>query len=273
MADDPKKNDDEKLEGEGSDDKSAKKPYGGESQESVTKIERRKTESGPPKSGDPAKSDDDGSIEKAAAKAAEDAGSDEPTVKPPSVKPGAKKTIGDDDDVEPTGAQTPIAKGVKPGDKKAPAAAAKKADDDDDDEDEVPVRRPASKTATTGKGAPATAATRKAAGGGGGGGGGGGSRPTGGEGQGKRRRASAESGGLILLLAGFLVVGNMALKGVASTRLDATKDERYSLSKKGTAHLLSTLKKPLNIKVFAPEGLATIDAFVRDLRDLLSEYV
>jgi hypothetical protein len=277
MADDPKKNDDEKPAGEG-EDKLAKKPYTGESKESVTKIERRRTESSPPKSDPPKSGDDDASIEKAAAKAAESAKSedDEPTAKPPSVKPVAKKPADEDDD-EPTGAQTPIAKSVKEPDKKPSAAAAKKVEvaeeeDDEDEEDEVPVRRPGAKTATTTKAAAAKTAPRKAGGGGGGAGGGGG-RPTGGEGEGKRRRASAESGGLILLLAGFLVVGNMALKGVASTRLDATKDERYSLSKKGTAHLLSTLKKPLNIKVFAPEGLATIDAFVRDLRDLLSEYV
>ena len=44
MADDPKKSD----ESEGAEDKPAKKPYSGESQESVTKIERRKSESGPP---------------------------------------------------------------------------------------------------------------------------------------------------------------------------------------------------------------------------------
>ena len=107
MADDPKKPTHDNAT-EGGDDPPAKKPYAGESQDSVTKIERRKNESSPPKSEDDPARSSDGSIEKAAAKAAEDAksGDDEPTWKPPSVRPLAKKSPSADesDDVEPTGA-------------------------------------------------------------------------------------------------------------------------------------------------------------------------
>ncbi len=87
----------------------------------------------------------------------------------------------------------------------------------------------------------------------------------------RKARAAGESGGLMLVAAGVLVLGNMALSNVV-VRYDATRDEKWTLSKKGTTHLLSTLTKDLKIKVYAPEGLATIDAFVRDLRDMLEEY-
>jgi ABC-type uncharacterized transport system involved in gliding motility auxiliary subunit len=87
----------------------------------------------------------------------------------------------------------------------------------------------------------------------------------------RRTRAAGESGGLLLISAAALVLGNLAIQNVV-LRVDATRDEKWTLSKKGTTHLLSTLTKDLKIKVYAPEGLATIDAFVRDLRDLLEEY-
>lgn len=87
----------------------------------------------------------------------------------------------------------------------------------------------------------------------------------------RKTRAAGESGGLLLISALALVLGNLAIQNVV-LRYDATREEKWTLSKKGTTHLLSTLTKELKIKVYAPEGLATIDAFIRDLRDLLEEY-
>lgn len=215
----------------------SKKPEG-ESDESVTKIEKRKSE--PP-----------AETTKADSKAAEDdspTGAQTPIAKktedaPKSVKAsgGPKKVVVADDDDEGEDEDD------EPGPKKRAASsrasdrASSKARDDDDD-------RPAVKR-------PAPVARKDS------------------EGESRRTRASGESVGLLLVSAAVLVVGNLALQGTSRFRIDATRDEKFTLSKKGTAHLLSTLTKPLHIKVYSPEGLATVDAFIRDLRDLLGEYV
>ncbi len=58
----------------------------------------------------------------------------------------------------------------------------------------------------------------------------------------------------------------------AYTRLDTHRNERYTLSK-GSGRLLSTLKTPIQVDAYVPKaGLAQLDAFVRDLTDLLKEY-
>lgn len=241
MAEDPKSKSSDK-----DGDEKPKKSYSGESDESVTKIERpRKTDSGAPET-KAAEGDDDG---------------EKPAKKP--SEPGQKsKTV--EVEGEPTGAQTPVAlKATEKSDKPDAKAAKKVVEKVVEDDDEPPVRRPgkdakpAAKKPAAGSSAAATSATSRSIE----------------EGVGRRRRASAESGGLILLFAGFLVLGNLALKSFTAGRYDSTREERFSLSKKGTGHLLETLKKPLAITVYAPEGLATVDNFVRDLRDLLSEYV
>jgi ABC-type uncharacterized transport system involved in gliding motility auxiliary subunit len=92
-----------------------------------------------------------------------------------------------------------------------------------------------------------------------------------GAGAAQRTRASGESWAFIGVAAAAVVGINLVLTPV-TLRVDATREERFTLSKTGTAHLLSTLKKDLKITVYAPSGLANIDAFVRDLKDLLNEY-
>jgi ABC-type uncharacterized transport system involved in gliding motility auxiliary subunit len=158
--------------------------------------------------------------------------SDRPETEGDDEAPKAKAKAASDDD-EP--APKPKAK------RSASAGGPVKAKRRDDDEDAPRVKRPA---------APTGARVRDDA---------------------RKTRAAGESGGLMLVAAGVLVLGNMALRNVV-VRYDATRDEKWTLSKKGTAHLLSTLTKDIKIKVYAPEGLATVDAFIRDLRDLLEEY-
>ena len=51
------------------------------------------------------------------------------------------------------------------------------------------------------------------------------------EAEGRRTRASGESVGLLLVVGGALVLGNLAMQGVSRLRVDATKEERFSLSK------------------------------------------
>jgi ABC-type uncharacterized transport system involved in gliding motility auxiliary subunit len=229
------------------DNKDDKKTGSGESDESVTKIEKRL--SSPPES---AKEDAKEDTKKAAVDDDSPTGAQTPIAKksedaPRSVKPAggpSKKVVVQDDEDDEDDAPKPKKKPIAAAAAKKRAAASSSADDDDDDDDDRPaVKRPAP-------------VPRKDS-----------------EGESRRTRASGESIGLLLVVAAVLVVGNLALMGTSRFRIDATREEKFTLSKKGTAHLLSTLNKPLHIKVYSPEGLATIDAFIRDLRDLLGEYV
>ncbi|MBI2388863.1 MAG: GldG family protein [Deltaproteobacteria bacterium] len=205
----------------------------GESDESVTKIEKRKSEA--PAETKPVVALADDSPTGAQTPIAKRAEEGPKSVKP--TEPKVKTVVVDDTHASDAGEEPT---------RKVPAKKAAAKDAAEEDEDERPaVKRPAP-------------VPRKAADG---------------PGDGRKTRASGESVGLLVVVGAVLVVGNLAMQGAGRARIDATREERFTLSKKGTGHLLSTLTKELKIQVYAPEGLATVDAFIRDLRDLLSEYV
>ena len=216
------------------DDETKDKPAD-ESAESVTKIEKRKSE--PPTDAKKAAPEDDSptGAQTPIAKAKGDETPKSKSSEDDGEKPKKPKVVikDEDEDEAPRPAKKAAAK------KKPPISSQ---GDDDDDDDRPAVKRPAP-------------VPRRDS-----------------ETESRRVRASGESIGLLVVVGGALILGNLAMQGAARFRIDATKEERFSLSKKGTAHLLSTLNKPLKITVYSPEGLATVDAFVRDLRDLLSEY-
>ncbi len=87
----------------------------------------------------------------------------------------------------------------------------------------------------------------------------------------KRQRAATESGVLILIVAGILVAVNALSALGGYKRIDTTKAERFTLSK-GSANLLHSLKQNMRAEAYVTKGLPKLDAFVRDLRDLLQEY-
>jgi ABC-type uncharacterized transport system involved in gliding motility auxiliary subunit len=87
----------------------------------------------------------------------------------------------------------------------------------------------------------------------------------------KRTKAAAESGVLLLVIAGILIAANVLSTLGAHKRFDATKSEKYTLSK-GSGNLLRSMKQNLQIDAYVTRGLPKLDAFVRDLRDLLQEY-
>ncbi len=87
----------------------------------------------------------------------------------------------------------------------------------------------------------------------------------------KRKKTSLESGALIVVVAAILAAVN-ALSGLGIyTRKDVTKAEKYTLSK-GSGNLLRSMKQELTMEAYVTKGLPKLDAFVRDLRDLLQEY-
>src|SRR6516165_3116657 len=87
----------------------------------------------------------------------------------------------------------------------------------------------------------------------------------------KRKKTALESGVLILLVAAILVAVNALSSLGAYSRVDVTKTQRFTLSK-GSGSLLKSMKQQLTVDAYVTRGLPKLDAFVRDLRDLLQEY-
>src|SRR5580698_3951540 len=87
----------------------------------------------------------------------------------------------------------------------------------------------------------------------------------------KKTKAATESGVLILIIAAILVAVNaLGVLGIHK-RIDTTKNEKFTLSK-GSGNLLRSLKQNMQVDAYVTRGLPKLDAFVRDLRDLLQEY-
>src|SRR5271166_2122090 len=87
----------------------------------------------------------------------------------------------------------------------------------------------------------------------------------------KKRKSSLESGALILVVAAILVAVNALSALGVYARKDVTKAEKFTLSK-GSGNLLRSMKQQLTVDAYVTKGLPKLDAFVRDLRDLMQEY-
>src|SRR4051794_39485763 len=87
----------------------------------------------------------------------------------------------------------------------------------------------------------------------------------------RKSRARAETGIYLIVVAAILVVANI-ISFRAYKRVDATKNERFSLSK-GSARLVAEgLGKDLDITLYVTRGLPKHEAFIQDLTDLMNEY-
>src|SRR5271165_874246 len=87
----------------------------------------------------------------------------------------------------------------------------------------------------------------------------------------KRQKTAIESGVLILIVAAILVAVNALSALGIFARKDVTESEKFTLSK-GSGNLLRSMKQTLAVDAYVTKGLPKLDAFVRDLRDLLQEY-
>src|SRR3954468_15661740 len=85
-----------------------------------------------------------------------------------------------------------------------------------------------------------------------------------------RRRAAAQTGLYLVVVSGIVVFVNLLSAG-AYTRLDTTKNERYTLSK-GSGALVQSLKEPLNVDAYVNTKLPKLKVFVQELTDLLRSY-
>ena len=88
--------------------------------------------------------------------------------------------------------------------------------------------------------------------------------------QDKKRKDAAQAGLYLAVIVAIVVVANM-LSSKVYVRSDRTQAERYTLSQ-GSGRLLQGLKGPVEVDAYIKTGLPQLDAFVRDLTDLLKEY-
>src|SRR5688572_21658463 len=86
----------------------------------------------------------------------------------------------------------------------------------------------------------------------------------------RRKKASTESG-VLLLVVGLILLALNALSFFVYFRKDATKAEKYTLSD-GSGRLLRGMKGEMKVEAYVTKGLPKLDAYVRDLRDLLQQY-
>ncbi len=87
----------------------------------------------------------------------------------------------------------------------------------------------------------------------------------------RKQKAATESLVLLLVLALICVAVNALGAFGLYIRKDETHVERYTLSQ-GSGRLLKSMKQNMSVDAYVTRGLPKLDAFVRDLRDLLQEY-
>ena len=86
----------------------------------------------------------------------------------------------------------------------------------------------------------------------------------------RKKKAATESGVLLFVAFAILIAVN-ALSYFMYVRKDMTKTEKYTLSN-GSKHLIREMKGEMKVEAYVTRGLPQLDAFVRDLRDLLQQY-
>jgi ABC-type uncharacterized transport system involved in gliding motility auxiliary subunit len=87
----------------------------------------------------------------------------------------------------------------------------------------------------------------------------------------RRKKAAAETTLYLVIIAAIVVVANLIAFTGVHKRVDMTKNERFTLSQ-GSGRLVGSLKSPLHVDAYVTKGLPKLEAFVRDLTDLLKLY-
>jgi hypothetical protein len=88
----------------------------------------------------------------------------------------------------------------------------------------------------------------------------------------RKKKAATESGALLFIIAAIVVAVN-TLSYFMYWRKDMTKAEKYTLSE-GSGRLVRSIHdgEKIHVDAYVTRGLPKLDAFVRDLRDLLQQY-
>lgn len=87
----------------------------------------------------------------------------------------------------------------------------------------------------------------------------------------RKTKAATQTGVYLVIVAIIVVIANIMAYAGLHKRLDLTRNERFTLSQ-GSARLVQSLKSPIHVDAYITKGLPKLDAFVRDLTDLLKLY-
>src|SRR5215510_8687251 len=81
----------------------------------------------------------------------------------------------------------------------------------------------------------------------------------------RKAKAAAETSVYLVVVAAILVVVNIIAYVTVHKRIDVTRSQ-------GSGRLVGSLKSPIQVDAYVTKGLPKLDAFVRDLTDLLRLY-
>lgn len=87
----------------------------------------------------------------------------------------------------------------------------------------------------------------------------------------RKQKAATLSGIFLLFLAVIAVLGNMLAYG-SKARIDATENERFTLSEGSKRLVREELSEKMKVTLYVTTGLPKVDLFVEDLTNLIEEY-
>lgn len=87
----------------------------------------------------------------------------------------------------------------------------------------------------------------------------------------RKTKAATQTGVYLAIVAVIVVIANVMAYSGLRQRFDVTRNQRFTLSQ-GSARLVQGLNSPMEVEAYVTRGLPKLDAFVRDLTELLSLY-
>ncbi|MEM9691029.1 MAG: GldG family protein [Myxococcota bacterium] len=87
----------------------------------------------------------------------------------------------------------------------------------------------------------------------------------------RKAKAATLSGAILLVIAAAAILLNVLAYGTRA-RVDATKNERFTLSEGSKRLVREQLTEKMTVTLYVTTGLTKIDIFVDDLTDLMDEY-
>lgn len=87
----------------------------------------------------------------------------------------------------------------------------------------------------------------------------------------RKQKAATLSGVFLIFLAVIVVLGNMLAFGTKG-RIDATENERFTLSEGSKRLVREELSEKMKVTLYVTTGLPKVDLFVKDLTNLIDEY-
>lgn len=87
----------------------------------------------------------------------------------------------------------------------------------------------------------------------------------------RKTKAATQTGVYLAIVAVIVVLANVMAYSGLRQRFDVTRNQRFTLSQ-GSGRLVQSLQTPMEVEAYVTRGLPKLEAFVRDLTDLLKLY-